>query len=110
MSLRGGQRSLMQHCSFNYSENKNISAKNPLCCMNASHESKNSLLMSQFMHKGAKNKNMLVRLNKLLQNHLGLSKLIEYCLLEYRALRLFSLPVDVETSVKLLLMPLLLKL
>ena len=25
--------------------------------MNASHESKNSLLMSQFMHKGAKNKN-----------------------------------------------------
>ena len=26
--------------------------------MNASHESKNSLLMSQFMHKGAKNKNI----------------------------------------------------
>lgn len=28
--------------------------------MNASHESKNSLLMSQFMHKGAKNKNILI--------------------------------------------------
>ena len=29
--------------------------------MNASHESKNSLLMSQFMHKGAKNKNTVFK-------------------------------------------------
>ena len=33
-------------------------AKNPLCCMNASHESKKPLLMSHFMHKVANNKNI----------------------------------------------------